>query len=131
MSRENVELARRGYDAFNRREIDGFLALMDESVEADSRLATVEGGYHGHDGVRRWWDHLLGMFPDYTIEVEEVRDLGDVTLTRFVARGHSADTGTPLIDARWQPIRWRDGKSVWWSVCATEAEALEAVGLSG
>ena len=129
MSRENVELARQSYDAFNQRDLDAFLALTDDQVQVESRLAAVEGGYHGHEGVRRWWNDFLGAFPDYTIEVEEVRDLGAVTITRFIARAHAAASGTPLIDRVWQPTRWRAGKFVWWTVCRTEAEALEAVGL--
>jgi ketosteroid isomerase-like protein len=130
MSLENVELARRVYDAINRRDLDAFLALMDEDVKAHSRLAAMEGGvYRGHEGSRRWWHDLLEMIPDYTIEVEELRDLGDVTLARFRARGHGAASNAPVVDAQWQPVRWRDGKCVWWSVCSTEAEALDAAGL--
>jgi len=30
----------------------------------------------------------------------------------------------------WQAARVRDGKIAWWKFCRTEAEALEAVGLS-
>lgn len=29
----------------------------------------------------------------------------------------------------WHPVRWRDGKAVWWRNCSTEKEALEAAGL--
>jgi ketosteroid isomerase-like protein len=130
MSRENVELARQSYDAFNRRDLDAFLALMDDQVQTESRLVAVEGGYHGHEGVRRWWNDFLGAFPDYRIEVEEIRDLGELTLSRFLARAHAAASNTPLTDRVWQPIRWRHGKCVWWTVCPTEAEALEAVGLT-
>jgi hypothetical protein len=43
--------------------------------------------------------------------------------------GHGAGSATPLVDPFWIPMRWRDGKLVWWRNCATEAEALEAVGL--
>ncbi len=50
---------------------------MDSDVEAESRLAAVEGGYHGQDGVIRWWNNLLETFPDYSLEVEEPRDLDD------------------------------------------------------
>ncbi len=39
MSQENVEIMRRAYAAFNRGDIDDLLALMDEDVEAVSRLA--------------------------------------------------------------------------------------------
>jgi hypothetical protein len=30
----------------------------------------------------------------------------------------------------WQVTQWRDNKAVWWRSFSTEAEALEAVGLS-
>jgi ketosteroid isomerase-like protein len=129
MSRRNLELARRAYEAFNRRNEEEFLALMDDEVEAESRLVAMEGGYHGHEGIRRWWNDFLGVFPDYAIELEELRDLGDVTLARFQARAAGASSGAPLFDPVWQPIRWRNGKCVWWKVCLTEAEALEAAGL--
>jgi ketosteroid isomerase-like protein len=129
MSPENVSLARGCYDAFNRRDRDAFLALMHPEVTVESRLVVMEGGYHGHDGVRRWWNDFLGVFPDYTVEIEELRDLGDVTLCRSRGWGHSADSNAPLVDPFWQPIRWVDGKCIWWRNCATEDEALKAAGL--
>jgi ketosteroid isomerase-like protein len=129
MSQQNVELALESYDAFNRRDWDALLALVDHEVEIESRLVAVEGGYHGHDGLRRWWNDFLGAFPDYTLEVEELRDLGAATLGHIRGWGHAADSATPLVDPSWNPVRWRDGKIVWWRNCSTEAEALEAVGL--
>ena len=47
MSRENVDCLLRAIDGFNQRERDVFLAPMDSDVEAESRLAAVDGGYHG------------------------------------------------------------------------------------
>ena len=49
MSQENVELQHRLTDAFNRRDLDAFLRLTDEDVEANPRTGAMEGGYHGHD----------------------------------------------------------------------------------
>ncbi len=69
MSQENVELHRRSIDAVNRRDQEAFLALMDRDVEAVSRILAVEGGLHGHDGIRQWWDNWFEAFPDYKIEV--------------------------------------------------------------
>jgi ketosteroid isomerase-like protein len=63
MSQENVELMYRAFDAFNRRGLDAFVALMDDDVEALPRQAPMEGGFHGHDGIRRWWKNLLDVFP--------------------------------------------------------------------
>jgi ketosteroid isomerase-like protein len=129
MSRENVELSYHAYDAFNRRDSAAFLELMDAEVEALSRLAAMEGGYHGHDGVRRWWQNLLDAIPDFTFEVVEVRGLGDVTLTKLHTSGHGAASDSPLEETLWVAVRWRDKKVVWWGAFATEAEALEGVGL--
>jgi hypothetical protein len=32
----------------------------------------------GHDGVRRWWQDLIEVFPEIAREVVEVRDLGEI-----------------------------------------------------
>ena len=87
MSQENVEPFREVLDAFNQRDLGSFLALMDDDVEANSRLAPMEGGYHGHEGIRRWWQNLLAAFPDLTVEVVEVRNFGEATLGILRNRG--------------------------------------------
>ena len=106
MSQENVELAYRALEAFNRRDPDAVLALAHEEVVVESRLVAMEGGYHGHEGVRRWWENVFDVLPDYEVEVEEVRDLGDVTLTRLRARAHGAESAAPLDEVI---CRSRDG----------------------
>jgi ketosteroid isomerase-like protein len=126
MSEENVELHHRSIDAVNRRDLESFLALMDEEVEAVSRIVAVEGGLHGHEGIRRWWESWLETFPDYKLEVVGMRDLGDVTIATFSAVGHGAGSQLPFEDNAWLASRWRDGKCMWWQVFRTEAEALEA-----
>jgi len=129
MSQDNVELHHRALDAYNRRDLDAVLALMDEDVEAVSRLVAIEGGHHGHAGVRRWWENLFDVLPDITVGVIEVRDFGNLTLAALRLGGHSAGSETPFEEAVWQLAEWRDGKSVWWQVFLTEAKALDAAGL--
>jgi ketosteroid isomerase-like protein len=132
MSQENVELACRAFDAFNRRDLDAYLALMDDDVEAVPRAVAMEGGdnYHGHDGVRRWWEDLFAVFPDFTVEVVEAHDLGDVTLALLRQRARGAGSDTPTEESIWNAARWRRGKCIWWRTFDVRAEALEAVGLS-
>jgi ketosteroid isomerase-like protein len=130
VSQENVELYYRAINAFNRRDFDAFLALMDADVESAPRVASVEGRFHGHDGVRRWWQNLLAAFPDYTAEILEVHDLGDHTLAAVRTRGHGAGSETPLDQRMWQVGRWRRGKCVSRETFETKAEALKAAGLS-
>jgi ketosteroid isomerase-like protein len=131
MPQENVELYLGAFDAFNRRDLDALLALMDNDVEVVTRIAPMEGSLHGHDGMRRWWENMLTAFPDFDVEVVEVRDLGDVTLASLRAVGHGAGSDLPFEDLLWHAGRWRRGKCVWWRAFETEAEALEAVGLRG
>jgi len=132
MSQENVELIYRAFDALNRHDFDAFLAVMDDDVEFIPRMSAIEGesGYRGHDGVRSWWTRLLDVFPDYSMELVDVRDLGDVTFATFHARGHGAGSAAPTDQAAWIVLRWRRGKAVWWRTFDARAEALEAVGLS-
>jgi ketosteroid isomerase-like protein len=130
MSQENVELAYRAVDAFNRRDLDALLALTDDDVEVFSLLVPMEGGFHGHDGVRRWWESLLDVWPDYYAEIVDVRDFGDLTVGAVRSRGHGAGSDVPRDDTLWQVTRWRRGKCVWWRTFSTRDEALEAVGLS-
>ena len=132
MSQENVELAYRSFDAFNRRDLDAYLALMADDVEGVPRVAAMEGGdhYRGHDGVRRWWKVLFDVFPDFSIEVGEMRDVGDLTLGFMRQRGRGAGSDTPTEASTWIVARWRSRKCEWWRTFDTRAEALEAVGMS-
>jgi ketosteroid isomerase-like protein len=129
MSQANVELALEAFDAVNRRDLDALLALTDDDVEIVTRIAAVEGGVHGHDGMRRWWENMFTAFPDYYFEVVDVRDLGEVTLASLRALGHGAGSDVPFEDLLWHASQWRRGKCVWWRAFETEAEALEAAGL--
>ena len=132
MSQENVERAYRGYDAFNRRDLDTFLEFIDPDVELTTRFGTTDSDphYRGHDGVREWWEDVLGVFPDLNFDVVEVRDLGNLMVAAFHLRGHGVDSDAPFEQSLWAAGEWRGGKVVWWQTFGSEAEALKAAGLS-
>jgi ketosteroid isomerase-like protein len=130
MSQENVEIVHQIVDAINREDIDGLLELMDPEVVAIPRILAVEGGVlRGHDGIRTWWDGIFTTFASFQIEVIAVRTIGDVTVSRLDVHGRGRESGAPFEDAVWLAARAREGKSVWWQTCRSEAEALEALGL--
>ena len=114
MSQEHVELVHRGVDAFNRRDLDGWLALGDAEIEYRPFLVGVEGTYHGHEGVRQWWNDALGAIPDLTVDVIEVRDLGGLTLTTMRVSGHGAGSDVPFEQVFWSPVRWHERKASGW-----------------
>lgn len=132
MAQENVELVHRAFNAVSRRDIDGFLALMDPEVIAVPRILAVEGGVlRGHEGIREWWDGIFSAFRNFDAEVITVRAIGDVTVASVLARGRGQGSGAPFEDAIWVASRVRDGRFVRWQTCGSEAEALEAAGLRG
>jgi ketosteroid isomerase-like protein len=129
MSLENRDLALLMCELFNRRDLEPFLALMHDEIEIEPRMSALEGGYQGRVGVRRWWGNLLDSLPDYTVEIEALDDLGDMTLGRIRGTAHGAASATPVVETWWQLIRWSDGRCIWWRNFAGEAEALAAVRL--
>jgi ketosteroid isomerase-like protein len=132
MSRENVERTYQAHDAFNRRDLHAFLALMDPDTEFLPYELAVQGGppYRGHDGMRTWWEESLEVLPDLRVELYEARDFGDMVFVRGHLHGHGAGSGAPIERPLWGALRWRDGKQAWYRAFGSEAEALEAAGLS-
>jgi ketosteroid isomerase-like protein len=129
MSQENVEFYSRGLDAINRRDLDAYLALMDDEVEAVPRMVGVEGGYHGHEGIRRWWGDLFDVFPDFAIEIVEMHAQDNLAVAELNLRGRGAGGAAPMDETVWSVARFRRGRCIWWEAFQTRAEAIEAVGL--
>ena len=134
MVQDNAELTLRIKDAFNRRDIDGFLALTSNDAELMPYEVAVQGGepYRGHDGVRQWIEESLAVFPDLynqTIDARAVGERGVFTHGRL--RGQGADSGAGFERDVFDASEWRDGKLIWWQAFDSEAEALEAARARG
>ena len=128
MSQENVEVIKASYAAIERDDLDGFIALAHPEIEFRSLIAEAEGRtYQGHEGVREWWDTVirsLRIRPGAE-QIEGFRDRG-VACLRLA--GNIAGVEVP--QTMWMSWRVRDGLIIWWATYRTEAEALEAAGLS-
>ena len=129
MSQENVDVVRATFDAFQRRDLEAFLNCMDPEVEYRSLILEVEGAYHGHEGMRSWWDSVLAVFPQWNPEIQDARDLGDQVLSRVRAEGRGTGSGIALERDIWHLAEIRDGRMTSSVFFRTEREALEAVGL--
>jgi len=126
MSEENRELAKAAYACLNRRDLEGFLALVEPGVEFRSLIAEAEGQtYHGHAGVREWWEKVLVALGGLRFDVEEIHDLGDSGLAELVVTGNVDGVDVP--QRMWQAFHVRDAKLVWWATFRSEAEARDAL----
>jgi SnoaL-like domain len=131
MSQENVELrslAEAAFGALNSRNLDGFMAVAAEDVEFTSMIAEVEGTtFQGHDGIRTWWETVVGAFGEVHWEVLDVRGAGDRGVAHIRMDGTLGEV--PLNLRMWLAARLREGRVTWWSWYRTEQEAREAIGL--
>ena len=134
MSEENLELARRTFEAFNRaftERADDLYALLDPDIEWIPVTAILEGrSYHGHEGVRRWIEDIKRDWEEFEPRPEDFLDLGDdrvLALGSWHARGREGDV-LDLPRAAWL-AQYREGKLVRMQAF-TPQEALEAAGLS-
>jgi ketosteroid isomerase-like protein len=83
-------------DASNRRDVDAFAALWHPNGEWHPfHTARVEGdpGYHGHNGIRAWFEDLGEMFAETRVELDDVRDIRGrlVGLGQITARGAGSE----------------------------------------
>jgi ketosteroid isomerase-like protein len=129
MSRENVALVYKIFDAYSRGDRDAVFELGDPDAEITPLMGPAAVTYRGDEGGRAFWNEVHDLFPDFSVEVLEARDLGDFVLGAVAIRGHGAGSDVPVEQAVWYASEWRDGRLLWYRAYETESEALEAVGL--
>jgi uncharacterized protein len=131
MSEENVELAREAYDAFNRRDLESVLRLSDPEVEVHDPPEMPDSDIHrGHEAVMRDWQRTFESFDEFSVEVEEYRDLGDELLVFLRYRGRGRGSGVPVELSMAHLLTIREGKFVRMRQFLHREQALEAAGVS-
>jgi ketosteroid isomerase-like protein len=132
MSRENVEVCLRAFEAIVRRDTEAALPHIDPEVELQSAIVGGAEGrsFRGHEGVSRWTAESEAIWAELRLDTEEIRDLGDQVL--IIGRLHATGRESGIeIDS---PIAWlstvRDGRIVRSCGYLDPQDALEAAGLS-
>jgi ketosteroid isomerase-like protein len=131
MSRENVEIVRRVFEATARRDRDAVLALYDSDVEWDASrtqpgLADV---YRGHEGLSRFFREWREAWHSDEYEYDELIDAGDAVISIATQRGRGQVSGLKIartLAGVWTIIDGKIVRVVWFP---TREEALEAAGL--
>lgn len=131
MSHHNVELLRRTIEAYNARDLEGFIAFFDPDVEFHSSFAGVGAVYHGHEGLRSWHQDLEDAWGgQIRTEPEAYFYLGEHTLAVTVLRGRGSHSGVEVQTPDVLVARWRDGLIVYMKSYPSKDEALSELGLS-
>ena len=92
MSQENVEIVRRWWASLEAGELP--FDLTDENVRIDNiDQPVVKGAFHGHDGLRRWWQDFTESLADIHHEVLDSTALdARRVLTEIRSQGHFRET---------------------------------------
>lgn len=85
---------RRGYEAFNRRDVDAILGLLDPAIEFRMPLDPmgVHPVFRGLGGVREFYGTLWDAYEEFRADIAGVTSLGDVLVVsgRMTARPRGA-----------------------------------------
>jgi ketosteroid isomerase-like protein len=133
MSQENVEIMRRFYAAWLRRD-SSELGTLDPEIELhpdpEHKWVGIKPVYRGPDGVGEYMRTLYEAFEDYQPEIERLIDAGDKVVTLAVESGRGRGSGAEVQSARTAHV-WtlRDGKAIRLDLYNDRADALKAVGL--
>ena len=121
---DNLELIRRGYAAWNRGDIVGVAAILDEDVEWRGHPRLPEPGpYFGREAVRGWLDDLRSAWQEIEVHLLALSDCDDavVALVHITGRGRGSGLDVASgIDAHVWRVRsgrvvemtWMQGDSV-------------------
>ena len=129
---EQVELVRRGYELFNRGDIEAALEMLHPEIEWHTYIVPGPGGatYHGHDGVRELWAEAQRIFGDFRNVPEQMFEAGDRVVVFVRVEGVGTKSGAP-VEARIAHLQTiRDGKLIRVESFGDRDEALRAAGIA-
>jgi ketosteroid isomerase-like protein len=133
MSQENVEIVRRGFEAWHRGDVDGWVELHHPEIEWFSEVAqAVQGGesvYRGRTQLRQLWDDWHSVW-DLTVEISGFCDLDEVVVATGSVRVHGKASGVDLEGPIAYVSEFEGGLIRTFRVYRDPRQALEAVGLS-
>ena len=131
MPQENVDVARKALDAFNRRDRAAWLALCDPEFENFPPRDWPESEpIRGPEAVWDFFVEAQDAWDEGPFEFVDLIDAGNdkvVADVRREVRGKAS--GASVEWSYWQVVTFRNGKVLRMEWFAYRAEALEAVGL--
>jgi ketosteroid isomerase-like protein len=123
------QVVQRAVGAFMEQDLDGLLALADPRIELRSLLTEAERPlYHGHDGVRDWFDAVFGVFPDWRPQPRPASyDEDGAVVIGLDVTATGAGSGVPIDQTYWLGARVQADKITFFGFFRTEPDALNAV----
>ncbi len=131
MSQENVEIAKRALDAFNRRDLlDAYDDFYTPDFEWFPAITGFTGvSYRGREGLEAYLREINDTWEEFCVRFDEFRDLGDRVVMLGKLEGRGRGSGVPVETPHGVIIDFRDGTVSCMRTYVDHGEALKAVGL--
>ncbi len=125
----NIDLTRRGFDAYNSGDYESVIALLHPDVElgADHELLN-SGTFTGHEGFMQWSAEWLEAWEEFRVDANVVKTIGDhfvLVDSHQVARGAGSGIDVEM-DVFWA-FETEGGKLRRMHLYASRERALKAI----
>ena len=127
MTRDNAEIVRRGFEAWNRSDDQALPTYFSSDVEIDASDRVLNPAvYRGLEGARRFRSEISETWGEFRVEIEELRASGDRVVAFVRVSGQGRASGA-AVDARsaWL-ARVAEGKVTHLRLYRDRSEALAA-----
>ena len=132
MSKENLEIIRAGYAAFNRGDFDAVVESWGEEAEFVAPEAMPDqSSFRGGSGYRQFLASMFEVFDEFRSEPERIVEAGPNRYLVFVMERYRPKGQETAVEARLaHVITMGDGRMRRLQLFLDRRDALEAVGLS-
>jgi ketosteroid isomerase-like protein len=132
VSEENVEIVRRGFEAWDQGDLGAHLRLVHEDVvcRRAGAVALDTHTYHGLEGYLKFASEWFEPYDDLQLRPSQYIDAGDKVVVECPQEGHLVGSDQLMKGTFWFLLTILDAKVIRFEAYGGRGEALEAAGLS-
>ena len=112
MSQENVDIAKRSIDAYNRRDLEAYDEIWTADYQSLPAMAGAvdSNSFQGRSGIEAYFADVDNAWEEFILLPDEVRDLGDRVLILGRSQGRGRTSGITVVGQWGLLCDFRDGK---------------------
>jgi ketosteroid isomerase-like protein len=129
-SQDNVEVVKRVYEAFNRRDADRAIELVSPDFSFRSEFGAISGRrYEGRAGFRQYFRDMAETWAAFRMELDEILARGDAVIVTYREHAIPRTSGVEVEARGCEVWHFQHGQPVRLENYATKEQGLAAVEL--
>jgi ketosteroid isomerase-like protein len=125
--RTAIETILAGYEAWNRRDLDGLVKILEPDAEFVPIEQSIMQSFTGPEGMRTFFDASVEVWEEFLFIPVVFVPIGDAVLVELDVKGTGAGSGI-VIEEHWAHVyTQRDGRLVRFQAFRSPEEALQAL----